>query len=64
MLNLVDFHSYTTRKLQISKCWLKVRQLNNYILQSGYDYMVENNDKWAVKIKQELQSLGFRSNVG
>ena len=64
MLNLVDVHSYITRKLRILKlrilkCCNKVRQLNNYILQSRYKYMVDNNESWVVNIKQELQSLGL-----
>ena len=41
--------------------YLKVKQSNNCILQSCYDYvyMVENNYSWVVNIKQALQSLGL-----
>ena len=56
------FPLYITGKLRILKYSLKVRQSNNCILQSCYDYMVENNDSWAVKIKQELQALGLGQN--
>ena len=58
-VELGRFPLYITRKLRILKYWLKVRQSNNCILQSCYDYMVENNDSWAVNIKQELQALGL-----
>ena len=41
--------------------YLKVKQLNNCILQSSYDFVciVENIDSWVVNIKQELQYLGL-----
>ena len=58
-VELGRFPLYITRKLRILKYWLKVRQSYNCILQSCYDYMVENNDSWAVNIKQELQALGL-----
>ena len=35
-----------------------VRLYTNYILKSYNEYMVENNDSWAVDINLELQSLG------
>ena len=58
-VELGRFPLYITRKLRILKYWLKLRQSNNCILQSCYDYMVENNDSWMVNIAQELQSLGL-----
>ena len=41
------------------KYLLKVRQYTNCILKSYNEYMVENNDSWAVDIKRELQYFGL-----
>ena len=50
-VELGRFPLYITRKLRILKYWLKVRRSINSILQTCYDYMIENNDSWAVTIK-------------
>ncbi|PJE77858.1 hypothetical protein CI610_03211 [invertebrate metagenome] len=41
------------------KYWMKLRNSRNYISQSCYDDMLENNDRWMLNIKEELYRIGF-----
>ena len=50
-VELGRFLLYIKRKLRILRYWIKIRRSINSILQSCNDYMVENNDSWAVTIK-------------
>ena len=50
-VELGKFLLYIKRKLRILRYWIKIRRSINSILQSCNDYMVENNDSWAVTIK-------------
>ena len=56
MLNLVDFHCIFTRKLQILKYWLKVRQ-SNFL--SCYDYMMRIMLAERSTLNKEFKSLGL-----
>ena len=41
------------------KYWLKLRKSENCILRNCYEQMIEENDKWIVNIKTELDRLGL-----
>jgi hypothetical protein len=45
------FPLYIKRKLRIFKYWLKIKNTNNCILKECYNYMVLDNDSWAMNMK-------------
>ena len=47
------------RKLRIMKYWIKVKNSENCILQSCYEDMLVNKDKWLMNIKDELFRIGL-----